>query len=100
MARKIIWSSEAAKDVEAIFEYLLQTSPLYAKRFVIKTKEAAHSLKTFPERGRHVPEYPESGAREIFVDSFRFFYEVFFDCIEIKGVIHMARDITKLAIFE
>jgi plasmid stabilization system protein ParE len=100
MARKIIWSLEAANDVEAIFEYLLQTSPLYAKRFVIKTKEAANSLKTFPDRGRHVPEYPESGAREIFVDSFRFFYEAFSDRVEIKGVIHMARDITRLGILE
>ena len=99
MARKIIWSFEAANDVEGIFEFLLKTSPPYAKRFVIKTQDAAKSLKIFPDRGRYVPEYPESQAREIFVDSFRLMYRVFPDHIEITGVIHMARDITKLGIF-
>jgi toxin ParE1/3/4 len=96
MARKIIWSLEAANDVEAIFEYLLEASPSYAKRFVIKVKEAADSLQIFPERGRYVPEYTESKAREIFVDSFRLLYRVFPDKVDITGVIHMARDLTGL----
>jgi len=100
MARKIIWSLEASIDVEGIFEFLLKTSPPYAKRFVIKVQDSAKSLKTFPDRGRHVPEYPELNAREIFVDSFRLIYRVFPDYIEITSVIHMARDITKLGIFE
>jgi plasmid stabilization system protein ParE len=100
MARTVIWSLEAANDVEAIFEYLLEASPLYAKRFVIKVKEAAESLQILPERGRHVPEYPESKAREIFVDSFRLLYRVFPEQVEITGVIHMARDIMRLGRFE
>jgi len=53
-----------------------------------------------PDRGRHIPEYPESGLREVFVDSFRIFYQVSEDRVEIAGVFHMARDITQLGMFE
>jgi toxin ParE1/3/4 len=92
MARGIIWSSSARNDVESIYEYLRQSSPLYAKRFLIKTRDAAKSLKHYPDRGRLIPEYPGSGIREIFIDSYRMLYRFVFDKIEIVGVIHMARD--------
>jgi toxin ParE1/3/4 len=96
MARRIVWAPSARNDLESIFEYLRKTSPLYAKRFLIKIRESARSLKEFPDRGRFLPEYPESGVREIFVDSFRLMYRIVHDSIEIVGVVHTARDFTSV----
>jgi len=44
------------------------------------------------------PEYPGSGIREIFVDSYRLLYRFIFDEIEIVGVIHMSRDFSNVEI--
>jgi plasmid stabilization system protein ParE len=98
MARKIIWSLGAANDVEAIREYLEHSSSSYTKRFLLKVREATKSLKTLPERGRRVPEYPKSGLREIFIDSFRLFYRITDEEVIIVALFHMARDITSLQI--
>ncbi len=92
MARRIVWSYSARNDLESIYRYLRCGSPLYAKRFLIKAREAAQSLKSFPNRGRIIPEYPESPVREIFIDSYRMMYRLVFDSIEIVGLIHMSRD--------
>jgi toxin ParE1/3/4 len=54
------------------------------------------SLKHYPDLGRLLPEFPGSGIREIFVDSFRLLYRVLYDDVEIVGIIHMARDITNI----
>jgi toxin ParE1/3/4 len=61
---------------------------------LLKVRESAKSLKDFPDRGRFIPEYPGSGIRELFVDSFRLLYRFIFDEIEIVGIIHSARDMT------
>ena len=98
MARKIVWSLTAANDVDAIREYLEHSSTSYTNRFLLKLSEAAKNLKTFPERGRRVPEYPESGLREIFVDSFRIFYRVSDVEVIIAAIFHMARDLTRLQV--
>lgn len=98
MGRRIIWSHTAATDVEAIMEYLRHSSPFYSKQFILKVRTAAKNLKTFPERGRHIPEYSDSDLREIFVDSFRLFYRVSAEEVEIVGVVHMARDISQLLV--
>ena len=81
-------------------EYLRHSSPYYSKQFIIKVRTAAKSLKIFSERGRHIPEYTDSGLREIFVDSFRLFYRVTAEQVEIVGVVHIARDISRLRISE
>jgi toxin ParE1/3/4 len=92
MARRIVWSSSARNDLESIYRYLRRGSPLYAKRFLLNARETAQSLKQFPDRGRFVPEYPESGVREVFIDSYRMMYRFVFDSIEIVGIIHMSQD--------
>src|SRR6266536_1291552 len=94
MGRRIIWSHSARNDFENILEYLKANSPSYAKRFAILIRESARRLKQFPDRGRFIPEYPDSGIREIFVDSFRLMYRFVFNDIEIVGIIHSARDLT------
>jgi toxin ParE1/3/4 len=96
MARRIVWSSSARNDLESIYHYLLRGSPLYAKRFLVKSREAARSLKQFPDRGRFTPEYPESGIREIFIDNYRMLYRFVYDAIEIVGIIHSSRDLLRL----
>jgi len=45
MARKIVWSLAAVNDIEAIEEYLRQSSHLYAKRFILKVIDSTKKLK-------------------------------------------------------
>jgi toxin ParE1/3/4 len=96
MARRIIWSQSARNDLDSIYHYLRRGSPRYAKRFILKAREGAQSLKQFPNRGRIIPEYPESPVREIFIDSYRMMYRLVFDSIEIVGLIHMSRDFLRM----
>ena len=49
MARKIIWTLEAADDIESIATYIARDSHFYAKSFVREIINASLSLKEFPE---------------------------------------------------
>jgi len=55
MAQKIIWSYEAAEDLEAIAEYIGRDSAFYAIALVEEVLEAVRSLLAFSEMGRRVP---------------------------------------------
>lgn len=71
MARKIIWSFEAAADLEAIADYIARDSSFYAASFVIEVREASRSLNEFSERGRIVPELSNPSIRELFIKDYR-----------------------------
>lgn len=97
MARRLVWSFRAADDVDAIRGYLERSSSSYSKRFIIRLRDATRKLVEYPERGRRVPEYPQSDLREIFVDSFRVFYRVGDQEVVIVAIFHMAMDIGRIA---
>lgn len=51
MARKIVWSYEAAADIEALTNYISRDSAFYAAAFVQETLDVSRSLNEFSERG-------------------------------------------------
>ena len=97
MARKIIWTFEAADDLEAIATYIARDSGFYARSFVREIRDASFSLKEFPERGRMVPEFSNTAVRELFIEEYRLIYRIEESRIVVLGIIHGKRDLKALS---
>jgi plasmid stabilization system protein ParE len=91
MAQRVIWSLEAAEDVEAIAEYIERDSPRYAAVVVEKITTLVRSLPMFPRMGRKVPEFDRDDLRERFVYSYRVIYQIRAQTIVVVNVIHGRR---------
>ena len=76
MARRIVWSSRAVADVDAIAAYIAQDSPAYANIVVKKIVKLTRQLSRFPQSGRVVPEFRENSLRELLVYSYRIIYKI------------------------
>jgi plasmid stabilization system protein ParE len=76
MAQRVIWSLEAAEDLETIAEYIERDSPRYAAVVVEKIVTLVRSLSTFPRMGRKVPEFDRDDLRERFVYSYRVIHQI------------------------
>ena len=96
MARKVIWTESAWKDLEEVVDYIAKDSSHYAAAFVREARDAARTLAYLSERGRTVPEFNDSSIHELFVRSYRLIYQVAAQAIYIIGFIHGARDLTAL----
>jgi addiction module RelE/StbE family toxin len=83
MAKKIVWSREALKDLVSIAEYIERDSKYYASVFVNEIYEKAGTLNTFYNRGRIVPEILDENTREIFVRDYRLIYKIERKCVSI-----------------
>jgi toxin ParE1/3/4 len=74
--------------------YIATDSPRYAAALIRDARDAARSLRQFPNRGRVVPEENNPRIRELFVfHSYRMLYEIFDDQHEIQIIafVHGAR---------
>jgi len=96
MARKIIWTESAWKDLEGVADYIARDSSHYAAAFVREARDAARTLAYLAERGRVVPEFNDPIIRELFVRSYRLIYQVAEQAVYIVGFIHGARDLLAL----
>jgi plasmid stabilization system protein ParE len=76
MDYKVILSPRAIQDLQEIVRYISFASPSNAEKFGMALIEKARSLRTFPERGRVVPEFRDQNTREIFFHSYRIVYRV------------------------
>ena len=88
MAHKVVWSSAAMADIEAIAEYIEKDSPFYARAVVTKIMSATRQLKQYPFSGRIVPEKMDVSFREIFVFSYRIIYQVNDGFVTVVAVVH------------
>ena len=93
MARKIVWSHEAAADIEELANYISRDSVFYAAAFVQETLDVSRSLNDFSERGRVVPEFGDPNIRELFVKEYRLIYSIEEDRIVLLGLVHGKRDL-------
>lgn len=96
MARRVVWTYEAASDLEALAQYIAKDSHFYAVSFVREIRDAGRSLERFAERGRIVPELSDANVRELFVKAYRLIYAIEPTRVVILGLIHGKRDLTKL----
>ncbi|MCG6940673.1 MAG: type II toxin-antitoxin system RelE/ParE family toxin [Thiohalocapsa sp.] len=76
MARRLIWSPEAADDLEDITAFIARDSPSYARAVARKVLATTRSIQQFPDIGRVVPELNNQSVRERFVYSYRVIYKI------------------------
>lgn len=94
---KVLWTKGADAQLEAIHNYVAQTSPEYARRIVDNLTRRSIQIAAFPFSGRMVPEYEINEVRELIEGSYRVIYLVKDekDGIEVLAVIHSARESLK-----
>jgi addiction module RelE/StbE family toxin len=86
---KVIWTPEAQKDREDIWEFIAKENPLAATRMDELFSEAAARLTehSMLAKAGHIP-----GTRELFVhESYRLVYETGGDTVWILTIVHASR---------
>ncbi|MBM4339271.1 MAG: type II toxin-antitoxin system RelE/ParE family toxin [Deltaproteobacteria bacterium] len=96
MARKVIWTETAWRDLEEVADYIARDSFSYSAAFVREARDAARTLAYLSERGRTVPEFNDPNIRELFVRSYRLIYQIAEKSVYVIGFIHGARDLWAL----
>ena len=91
---KVLWADAAVAQLEAIHDYVSQTSPEYARRIVDRLTKRSVQISAFPFSGRVVPEYELNEVREVIEGSYRIIYLIKEDegQIEVLAVIHSSRE--------
>jgi toxin ParE1/3/4 len=90
---KVLWTEAALSQLQAIHDYIAQTSSEYALRMVDRLTRRSIQIAEFPFSGRMVPEYELNEVREVFESPYRIIYliESTESRVEILAVIHGAR---------
>ena len=91
---KVLWTDAATSQLEAIHDYVAQTSPEYARRIVDRLTKRSIQISVFPFSGRVVREYELNEVREVIEGSYRIIYLIKEDedQIEVLAVIHGSRE--------
>ena len=74
MVLKVKWSEPALDELDEALEYIASDNPTAARSLGRKIRAATRSLRSYPMKGRTVPEYDDSALREIIVGPFRIIY--------------------------
>ena len=86
---KVIWTPEAEKDRDAIWDYILAEDPQAAVRMDIVFSEAATRLADFPELGH---DGRIRGTREFVIhENYRLVYEIEGGTVWLLALVHNAR---------
>jgi toxin ParE1/3/4 len=91
---KVHWSDTAQRHLEAIYRFIAQDSPAYAKRMVDRITRRSIQIGKFPFSGRSVPEYETEQIREVIEGPYRIIYYIKIDQIDVLAVLHGAQNIT------
>ncbi len=88
------WTDTAEGHLDAIYAYIAQDSPDYARRRVDRLTRRSQQIAKFPFSGRRVPEYDVEQIREVIEGSFRIIYHIkSSDQIDVLAVIHGVMDV-------
>jgi toxin ParE1/3/4 len=88
MAYRVVWSSRAVEDVEAIATYIARDSPSYAAAVVKNIIDTTRYLMDCPLAGSIVPEFSDPAIREKCAYTYRIIYRVREEVVTIASVIH------------
>jgi plasmid stabilization system protein ParE len=98
VAWRVKWTEFASRNLKGQADYIAQDSQRYADALIREAREAARSLRQFPNRGRVVPEEKDPTVRELFIfHSYRLLYRVVASDheVQILAFVHGARDLEK-----
>jgi addiction module RelE/StbE family toxin len=87
------WTDAALQHLDAIYRYIAQDSPAYAKRMVDRLTRRSQQIAEFPLSGRMVPEYEMTQIREVVEGPYRIIYYIKPDQIDVLAVLHGAQRI-------
>jgi toxin ParE1/3/4 len=90
------WSETAERDLIAILEYIADGSPPCAYEVFKEVRRKARSLRTYPGRGRIVPELQEQGItqyHELVVSPWRIIYRTSERTVYVLSVLDSRRSI-------
>ena len=73
---EVRWTTQAADDLDAIYDFIARDSPQYAQLIVEGILAAVDSLEQFPLLGRAVPERQRGELRELIKPPYRIVYRV------------------------
>jgi plasmid stabilization system protein ParE len=71
---KVVWTAGALQDLDQIAGFIAVDNADAADRLVTRVFAKAKLLETFPELGRHVPEFSDQVHRELIVAPCRVVY--------------------------
>lgn len=71
---KVVWTRTAIARLEAIEDHIAVDDPIAAERFITRLLDAGDAVGSSPDRGRRLPELPESGLREVVFRGYRIIY--------------------------
>jgi plasmid stabilization system protein ParE len=92
LARRLIWSPRARRNLRDILDYIARDSPGNAGHVARRSFARVASLPEQPGQGRRVPEYEDpDDLREVFVHRWRVIYRSTEDGVEIVAIVHTAR---------
>ena len=91
MAREVVWSGPAWKDLTSACDYIAQESPSAAAALFVRVIEAARSLESFADRGRRIAGSLDLAKRELLVSPYWLRYRVAETTVEILSLFHSAR---------
>lgn len=83
---RLVWTSRALADLEAIGDFIAADNPPAAVRWVGLLMAAAKRAAAAPLAGRRVPELGREDLREVFQRTYRIVYRVKSDRIEVLTV--------------
>ena len=92
---KVHWTDTAEGHLDAIYAYIAQDSPEYARRIVDRLTRRTQQIAGFPLSGRRVPEYDIDQIREVIEGPYRIIYYIKADQIDVLAVIHGAMEILR-----
>ncbi len=91
MAKKIVWSPNAADSLENICRFIAKDSEYYAAFIAKRIITIIESIPQFPYSGRIVPEYAEINLREKIYKHYRIIYRITETAIEIVAITHTSQ---------
>jgi len=90
------WSETSENDLLSIVEYIARENPYEAYEIFEEIKKRALSLRTFPDRGRIVPELLDQGItlyRELIIAPWRIMYRVSENKVYVLSVLDSRRNV-------
>jgi len=90
---KVHWTNTAEEHLDAIFNYIAQNSPEYAKHMVDRITRRSQQIAEYPLSGRRVSEHDFNQIREVIEGSYRIIYHIKSDQVDVLAVIHGAMNI-------
>ena len=91
MGYKVVWSSKAIDDVDAIASYIARDSVSYAAAVVHRVINVTKNLVHNPLQGEVVKEFGDESYRQDYAYSYRVLYQVKGDIVIVAAVIHGKR---------